>query len=238
MFSSARSRLNPIFRLFLKLACPLCQRPTGAEICLQCQKELKQQRFSDPAQFWHESPRIFAWGSYGGSLKRAIAHFKYDNGSDLALPLGQQLAQAWLASPISRETGNPIVVPIPLHADKQKQRGYNQAELLARQFCHLTGCRLKVHGLQRSQATEALFKLSAAEREETLKQAFDVGKEFHQQRPNSPVLIFDDIYTSGATARSAIQTLRSYGIQVKGVIVLAKAMSWKEQPDSTSFKIG
>lgn len=218
-------RLDSVFRLFLKSACPLCQRPTPTEFCLDCQRKLEQQQFADPSQFWHESPHVFAWGSYGGALKRAIAQLKYEHRSDLAVPLGRQMAQAWLTSSISRDI-KPLVVPIPLHPERQRQRGYNQAELLAREFCRLTGCRLQARALQRTQATEALFKLSATDREQTLNQAFELGEFQHPPR-STPVLLFDDIYTSGATVRSAMQTLRRYQIGVRGVIVLAKAMPSK-----------
>ncbi|NDJ19128.1 ComF family protein [Myxacorys almedinensis] len=220
-------RLDSVFHLFLKSACPLCQRPTATEFCLGCQKELEQQQFCDPAQFWQEQPSVFAWGDYGGALKRAIAQFKYCDRADLARPLGRQVAQAWLAAPVRRDLAKPTIVPIPLHVGKHQQRGYNQAELLAQEFCHLTGCRLQPNGLQRAQATEALFQLSAAQREQTLKHAFILGKDFQRRLPTAPVLLLDDIYTSGATVRSAMQTLRRHGVRVKGVIVLAKAMPWK-----------
>ncbi|MBW4420503.1 MAG: ComF family protein [Myxacorys californica WJT36-NPBG1] len=219
-------RLDSVFRLFLKSACPLCQRPTSTEFCLYCQRKLDQQRFANSSQFWHESPHVFTWGSYGGALKRAIAQLKYEHRSDLAVPLGRQVAQAWLTSPIRREI-QPIIVPIPLHPERQRQRGYNQAELLAREFCNLTGCRLQAHALQRTQATEALFKLSATDREQTLNGAFELGKAFQRPAQSTPILLFDDIYTSGATVRSAMQTFRRYEIGVRGVIVLAKAMPSK-----------
>lgn len=171
---------------------------------------------------------MFAWGTYGGSLKRAIAQFKYENQRQLARPFGEWLAQAWLHSmhgmqpAVASELRRALIVPIPLHAQKQQQRGFNQAELLAQQFCQLTGCSLKPKGLQRARSTEALFGLSKGQREQMMTEAFELGKEFQPGQVKLPVVLFDDIYTTGATVRSAMQTLRRHGIRVQGVIVLAK----------------
>jgi ComF family protein len=162
---------------------------------------------------------VFAWGVYGGKLKQAIAALKYENQPQLARPLGHWLAQAWLNSQFA--STRLIVVPIPLHADKQKQRGYNQAALLAQSFCALTMLHLQPRGLERIRGTEAQFPLSASEREKNLAMAFGLGPGFRHHRPASSVLLLDDVCTTGATARSAVQTLRQFGIQVYGLVALA-----------------
>jgi ComF family protein len=165
----------------------------------------------------HSLP-IFAWGAYGGILKRAIATMKYENHPEIARPLGQLLAQAWLSH--QECDRNLVAVPIPLHAEKLKQRGYNQATLIAQSFCEVTGLRLKKHGLERIKATEAQFGLSASQREENLTEAFGLGLDLRVS-PKFPVLLVDDIYTTGATTRSAIQTLHQSGISVYGLVAVA-----------------
>jgi predicted amidophosphoribosyltransferase len=72
--------------------------------------------------------------------------------------------------------------------------------------------------------TEAQFGLSVSKREKNLAQAFAVGQEFRHRPPNVPVLLVDDIYTTGATARSAVQTLRQDGIVVLGLVAVATAV--------------
>jgi ComF family protein len=212
--------LETVLNFFLKQACPLCDRPTGTIFCVDCQRRLSDDRASNPTQFWQSQPRVFAWGSYAGTLKRTISRLKYDRNSDLAKPLGTWLGQAWQQHSIcGNET--PIVVPIPLHAEKQQQRGYNQAELIARAFCQVTGYRLNVQGLQRDRATEALFNQSAIQREQTLTQAFSLKASFRTQQP---ILLIDDIYTTGATVRAAMQVFHRHGIRVLGVAVVAKTM--------------
>lgn len=168
-----------------------------------------------------ENLPIFAWGLYGGALKQAIAALKYDNQPHLAQPLGLWMGDAWnRAHPLLTPA---IVVPIPMHVSKQRERGFNQAALLARSFCQATHLHLKIHGLKRLRATEAQFKLSNTERQQNLKDAFCLGRVWSNQQPSQPILLLDDIYTTGATAHAAASLFRAYGFQVKGIVVLAKA---------------
>ena len=219
------SNFKGLLNLFLEAGCPLCQRPTSKEFCQDCNKQLQRCQLSQHSQ-WRGELAVLAWGMYGGTLKRAIAALKYENQPQIARPLGHWLAQAWLNSPHAYSRGNrisPVVVPIPLHADKQKQRGYNQAELLARSFCDTTELHLQPSGLARMRATEAQFGLPAQAREKNLAMAFELGLGFRRHQPASPVLLVDDIYTTGATARSAARTLQQGGIRVCGLVAVATA---------------
>jgi ComF family protein len=205
--------------VFLESNCPLCQRSTATAICPTCQRQLQHCQLSQSLQ---QDVPIVAWGEYGGALKRAIATLKYDNHPELARPLGQWLAQSWLSASVPIKT-SVTVVPIPMHPDKIALRGFNQAELIAESFCKATGLPLKRHGLARTQATEAQFALSPQAREQNLAGVFALGKDFLQQRPAGPVLLLDDIYTTGATVRSAAQTLRRSQVSVWGVGTVAIA---------------
>ncbi len=207
--------------LVVEVPCPLCQRSTAQEFCLDCQRQILGCRVESPGWMEAEGLAVLGWGRYNGALKRAIAAFKYHHHSELARSLGQWMGQSWSAANPAK--GKFIVVPIPMHAAKQQERGFNQAELLARHFCDTTGLSLAVHGLERIRATEAQFRLSPLARAANLQEAFQVGSAFLQKKPAHPVLLLDDIYTTGATARSAAQTLRRQGIRVQGMVVLARA---------------
>jgi len=215
-------KLNPLLELFLQSNCPLCQRSTDQDLCQSCQQQI--QRCQSHSPWSKETPPVLAWGVYGGALKRSIAALKYANQPQIARLLGDQLGQTWLELPDAdqRIKDRPIVVPIPLHPDKQKQRGYNQAELLAAAFCQVTGLPLQRHGLARTRATTAQFGLSIAERSQNLTGAFQLGKDFLRRPPSCPVLLLDDIYTTGATIRSAIQTLEQHQISVCAVAAIAR----------------
>lgn len=213
--------LSRLTELCFESSCPLCQRSTAQVVCLACHQQLQQQCLSQPDQFWQQPLPVFAWGSYGGTLKRAIASLKYDRRPQLAQPLGDWLAQHWLNSPPATQK-SLIVVPIPIHPDKRQQRGFNQAELLAKTFCQRTGLPMNAQGLVRGRITEAQFGLSATDREQNLSGAFQVGEVFLNRNPQKAVLLLDDIYTTGATARAAAQALRRHRISVYGMAVIAK----------------
>lgn len=219
--------LQPWLNLFLEAHCPLCQRSTAAVFCQDCQRQLQGCRFPQSAQTWQGELPVLAWGRYEGKLKRALAGLKYDQQPQIAQPLGEWLAQTWLSASESSEQfkarSQPVVVPIPLHPDKLQQRGYNQAALLAQAFCDRTGLPLQAQGLTRVRSTEAQFGLSEAARNQNLADAFAIAPHWHRQKPAS-VLLLDDIYTTGATARSAAQTLRSHGIRVLGMVAIAQAL--------------
>ncbi|TAF53031.1 MAG: ComF family protein [Oscillatoriales cyanobacterium] len=185
--------VKSFLNLFLKSNCPLCQRSATEEFCGYCYKQLQRCQLPDPGRCWDSQQRVFVWGEYGGTLKRAIAALKYEGNPQLAKPLGGWLAESWLSFP-ELAIDNLTVVPIPMHKSKVKERGFNQAELLAESFCELTGLPLQRHGLERVKNTQALFAL---------------------------VLLVDDIYTSGTTVKSAIKTLKESGISVYGTVALA-----------------
>ncbi len=215
--------LNNFLNLFLQSKCPLCQRATQAEFCQYCQKQILSCKLTNYSELWQGELPVFAWGAYGGGIKRAIAALKYEHLPQLAKPLGYWLGEAWLKSPISQTTKKLIVVPIPLHPSKLKQRGYNQAELLAQSFCQFTGLPSQ-NGLERVRATEAQFGLSKSQRQQNLTNAFRVSKKL-KVKSNNAVLLIDDIYTTGATVKSAAKTLQQQGIQVYGLVAVAKTMT-------------
>ena len=207
-----------LLNLFLQSNCPLCQRPASEEFCEYCNKQLQKCRLTTPNSRRGNSPPVIAWGTYGGAIKRAISTMKYDNHPEIARPLGEWLGETWLQNYGNKRSF--IVVPIPMHPEKQKKRGFNQAALIAKSFCQTTGLKLSVNGLQRVKETEALFGLLPTQRKETLNQAFDIGKDF-RKKTNVPVILVDDIYTTGATVNSAIETLSKSGIIVAGIAAVA-----------------
>ncbi len=216
---------NRVFKgflsFFLESNCPLCDRPTEKVICVHCEEQLQQCRLHNPCQFGQQELPLFAWGSYDSTLSRAIKTLKYQNQPQLAEPMGQWLGEAWLNSDLGHKSGRLIVIPIPSHPRKLAERGFNQAELIGRSFCQFTGFSLQTSGLVRVKETEAMFGLNAKQREKNIADAFSLGKSFQRQTPPLPVLLLDDIYTTGATIKAAAQTLRSNGIKVAGAIALA-----------------
>jgi ComF family protein len=214
--------MQSLLNIFLKPNCPLCGRSTLKIICIDCDRQISDCKSSNFYQDLGEI-NLFGWGDYDGSLKQAIATCKFENHPELAQPLGIKIGEAWNqdleAQNLVKHSRNLRVVPIPMHAGKLKTRGFNQAELLAQNFCNLTRLAIASRILNRVKNTRPQIETkSKQERKDNLSSAFTIGKIPHK---NISVLLFDDIYTSGATVKEAIATLKSANIQVVGVVVLA-----------------
>lgn len=119
---------------------------------------------------------------------------------------------------------SPRLVPIPLHTDKLAQRGFNQVSLIGQALAQTTGLTLLDRGLTRHRSTQPQFELGPQARHQNLKDAFCLGPDL-QRRSAQSLIILDDIYTSGATARSAAATLETAGHRVLGIWVVARARS-------------
>ena len=203
----------------------MCGRSAEDVCCRDCYSSLKQCARKNSQQFISQDKLpLLVWGNYGGKLKRAIAVLKYENHPELAEPLGQWLGETWLKSSQFGKYNKALVVPIPLHPKKMQQRGFNQAELIAKSFCRYTGLKFQPQGLTRVKETGAMFNLNLSQRQENLTDAFHLGKNFQPCLPSRPILLLDDIYTTGTTVKAATQTLQRQGIQVAGVLAVATPM--------------
>ena len=206
-----------LLSVFLESRCPLCDRTNGETICSYCQQKLSSYRLDQPDRFWQGDLPVFAWGRYDGQLKQAIAKLKYDRQPEIGSILGRWLGRSWRNKKLIKRQ-KISVIPIPLHHKRLKVRGYNQASIIAQGFCQETGYLLQSKSLIRVRDTKAMYELNPLARIENLKNAFAVGKKL----PQDPVLLLDDIYTSGTTVKEAIKVLQQYNIKTIGVVVVAK----------------
>jgi ComF family protein len=158
---------------------------------------------------------LFAWGSYEGGLKRAIWSMKYDGQRQVGDLLGQLLGQSWKAHGLPQLT----LVPIPMYEEKQRQRGYNQADLIVQGVARVTRQTIAPKLLVRSRATTPQWGLSRVDRQENLRSAFVVAPH-PGLKPQ--ILLVDDIYTTGATAIEAQRSLVAAGFRVWGIAVVAR----------------
>ncbi len=215
--------LKALLSLFLQNPCPICQRSSSELLCLDCQRRIQACQRPQPHQFWQgELPR-FIGGTYDGALKRAIAALKYDGHQELGAFLGRQLAEQWLQTPALATWKRLTVIPIPLHPHKQRSRGFNQAELIAQGFCQITSFSLKSQGLIRVKETQPLFTMTPAQRRQHISQAIRVNPQI--SRFSAPILLIDDIYTTGATALEAKRALETQGYSLIGIAAIASPSS-------------
>jgi predicted amidophosphoribosyltransferase len=145
----------------------------------------------------------YAYGPYQGLLRQLLAQTKYHHRAPLARAMGFYLGQ-WL-KPFSISLNG--VVPIPLHPDRLRERGYNQAQELAKGVAEALNIPCFTY-LHRIKPTQALHSLSPENRQKMLHGCF----EWHEprwiwQKPQKNLLLVDDIYTTGATIEEARRSI-------------------------------
>jgi ComF family protein len=226
---------------------PLCDecvdalREQTAELCARCGEALDMDGLRFTRQIEGEGvlcapcrmappefERAAAWGVYSGGMREAIQLLKYERAEAVARPLGRLLARViekMGAGGMGREL---VVIAVPLFAPKQRQRGYNQSVLLAEEAMRSldrsgAGWHLSLaHGaMVRTRQTESQFGLSTRERRRNLRGAFTVKDPAAVSGSN--VLLIDDIYTTGATARECARVLRQAGAAKVWVATVARA---------------
>jgi len=153
---------------------------------------------------------------FDGTLREAIHRFKYSNLQDLATPLGKLMSDYWEKSPLPAE----IIVPVPLHPDRLRERGYNQATLLARELGKSIGLPIEKSSLARVRATLPQVELGAQERKENVRDAFRCA---NAELKDKRVLLIDDVCTTGATLEACSIALRQVGARSVWAFTLARA---------------
>lgn len=189
--------------------CQLCQRRAAEALCQECWQQIVP---LEPAQgrclLPFDAPEALhphlAYAAYAPPLKQILFLIKYHGAKPMARSLGRYLGlwyrQNW-ALP-------DLIVPVPLHPSRQDQRGFNQAEELARGLGEALRrpCRRL---LVRSRPTQALHELTPEERRQELAGAFLLRSD-GRSHPHSRILLVDDILTTGQTLLACREALLPY----------------------------
>jgi ComF family protein len=192
--------------------CPGCDgdlSATAVGFCAACAPLI------EPAAPLPRAAEPAAAFAYGGPMADAILRLKYAGRTEIAKVLGALLAEAARvhAGQIDR------VVPLPLHARKLRERGFNQSALLARPVARALGVTLDTASLRRVRPTEEQAGLTRQRRVENVRGAFSARRSVAGER----VLLIDDVRTTGATLEAAADALRAAGCREVRTLALACA---------------
>lgn len=251
-----------IFAVFFPTSCSLChQELTEAstiDVCGQCWASLgpwlgaccAQCGLPLPSGLAEDSARPIcpqcrdhdlgfdiarSYGLYGGRLRAAILQLKFRRRERLGKKLGELLASRWklLEDP---NASPPVVVPVPLHHARQRERGFNQAELLARglraklaKSPEGKSPRIETGWVERSRATAPQTGLSFEERRENVRGVFAVARP--EKVRGREIVLVDDVMTTGATLSACAGALKKAGALRVMALTLARATPQFPDPD-------
>jgi len=242
------SALEPARRILASLTgaiypwlCPLCQTPLAAEgigFCPKCAESIQPisrpfcpscgEPFASPFGLDHRCGRCLqrkppfargrAYGLYQGALAEGIRRLKFSEEFSLVQSLSGLLAEAFARE--LADANYDLVIPVPLHPKRLRERGFNQVILLAQELCRRQRLRLDCHNLRRVRDTPPQIGLTRNQREQNLKGAFALRTP--KALAGRRVLLVDDILTTGATARECARTLKRAKASGVDVLVLAR----------------
>ncbi len=221
---ASRSLLNLLF----PPRCVICRRE-GDAFCAACQAQVEYiappicERCGRPlsgpqCRFCLESPLeidgLRAVALFDGVMRQAIHAFKYQRHPDLAVPFGMMLCDYIMTHQLPVD----VLVPVPLHSERERWRGYNQALLLAREIAVQQKLALWYNVIERTRATPPQVGLDARARRENVRDAFAAI----QSLAGASVLLIDDVCTTGATLNACAVALKRSGCRSVWGLALAR----------------
>ncbi len=248
--SVVREGIAPIVDLIYPPRCPLCGAAIGAQsgLCGACWSELRipgepacarcQRPFESGqvgagaicAPCLAHPPHhdgIAAGTLYGEGSRKLVLAFKHGRRIALA-PMLARLIAARLPRLGTGDWGEWLVVPVPLHRWRLWARGFNQAALLARELAALTGARLQVDALVRTRRTPMLGGLGRRARARALAGTLAVDPRRAAAIAGAPVILVDDVLTSGATSDACVRLLKRAGAAKVIVACFARVLDEAE----------
>jgi ComF family protein len=153
-------------------------------------------------------------------MARAIVLLKYERMTPLARWFGARLYQ--LVEGNDTRININMVVPVPLHPARQRERGYNQAEIIARPLAKALGIPCRTNILLRTRSRPYRLRLTLRERWESVRNAFVTADRASVDKLR--VLLVDDVLTSGATLDACSRALRQAGAAYVAAVTVARAM--------------
>lgn len=224
-----KTGITIFFDLFFPPRCPVCDKilKKQEKICTKCKKELKwvkeprcfkcgkpievqeQEYCKDCAGSSFHYIRGFALWIYEGAARKSIAAFKYRGRREYVSFYGEELMRAY-GKELKRLCFD-AVVPVPVYKEKERLRGYNQAELLAKEIGKALNVPVKTKALLRVRSTKPQKGLDYKERQKNLEGAIQFFPDDCKGGMLGRILLVDDIYTTGSTIEACTKSLLQAG---------------------------
>lgn len=210
--------------------CGICGKLNENYLCGRCNLELKKEaRFQSDSYITETgfkrkkfNEHIYFF-QYQGLIREQIINYKFNDEAYKYNAISNFVLQNFILkeSSIFQILNNyDVIVPVPISKKRMKERGYNQAELIAKPIARVLGKRMVTKCLYKSKNIIAQSTLNKHEREENIKDVYNLKNG--EIILNKKVLLVDDIYTTGSTANECCRMLEKAGTKKIGVMTIAK----------------
>lgn len=213
---------NDLMGLLFPESCVLCGKAMveGEElICMYCMYRLPRTNFHTDREnkvekrFFGKIPveeaSAYFYFNKGSDFRHLIHLLKYKDRKDVGATLGRFAARDLMNSDTFK--GVDCIIPIPLHKNKERKRGYNQAEWIARGMAEVMNIPMELNGIHRVKANNTQTRKSVLQRWQNVQEIFEVKDSLMVEGKH--ILLVDDVLTTGATMESCAVVL----LEVKGV---------------------
>lgn len=216
--------IRDLISLLFPDVCPSCGSLLMKDektVCISCRMLMPKTGYECIADnpvariFWGRIPLHAVSACYffskKGRVQPLIHELKYKGNRDAGYFLGREMAKELIQAPLFADVD--FLIPVPLHPKREKKRGYNQSEVIARGMLEVMPVKISNHNLVRAIATETQTKKSREARWQNVKEIFELKKP--EMLENKHVCIIDDVITTGSTIEACAMILREVpGIRI------------------------
>ena len=202
--------------------CGICGKLDSNFLCKRCENQLKintvfktDNYIEDITKYYDEHMYVFV---YGGIVRKTIINYKFNDKSYIYKTLSNYILKN--ENFVEKIKSYDIIIPVPISKKRNKERGYNQSELIAREISKMTQVMINTKILYKKINIVPQSTLNKEEREQNIKNAYSIKNEKNIQ--NKKILLFDDIYTTGSTVNECSKILKENGAKEIGILTLAK----------------
>lgn len=207
--------------LYIKI-CYFCGSSKDDDfMCKKCRSKIHYMPPSVLKQI--KGVNVYSCSLYDGVIRELILAFKYKGKKQFASVMAELMYNYW--SELSISKNEYLVLPVPIHNSRKKERKYNHMDLAVQEFCNLTKYKYNLDFLIRVKDTQKQFSLHKQERAKNIKDAFDINLE-NMPDKSSQILILDDITSTGITLEEIIKVLHKNGYKNITALTLATPDIW------------
>ena len=214
--------LEKILEYIFLPTCGGCGKLCECYLCRKCEKELKkyeviEESINDNILSREQIDKMYIF-KYTELVRSLILQYKFNDKAYLYRTFCEFIVKNKKVFDFIKSYD--IIIPVPIHKVRMRERGYNQSELIAKELAKKLGLKVYTDVLIKIKNNKVQSTLSSKEREINTKNVYKLVKL--EKIYNKRVLIFDDIYTTGATTNSCIEEVRKANVKKIGILTLAK----------------